>query len=148
MKKILINIRKGLIQKMITEFIQNNPRLGLAIIAFVVSLFITIVTHFMTDKERMKEIKDKQKSLRQEMKQHKDNPAKMMEINKKMMEDMPEQMKHSFKPMIVTLIPLLILFKWLREAFAITAIASSWIWWYIGFSMLFSISLRKIFKLQ
>ena len=133
---------------MITEFVQNNPRMSMALIALVVSLAITIVTHFMSDKERLKEIKDKQKSLREEMKKHRDNPSKMMEINKKMMEDMPEQMKHSFKPMIITIIPLLILFKWLRSTFTLTSIASSWIWWYIGFSMFFSIALRKVFKLQ
>ena len=132
----------------ITLFIQNNPRLGIIILSFIVTLFITIVTHFMTDKKRMKEIKDKQKALRAEMKNHKDNPQKMMEINKEMMADMPEQMKHSFKPMIVTIIPLLILFRWLRATFAITAISSTWIWWYIGSSMVFSITLRKIFKLQ
>ena len=132
----------------ITELIQNNPKLGIIIIAFLVTLFITIVTNFMTDKKRMKEIKDKQKALRLEIKKFKDNPTKMMELNKQMMADMPEQMKHSFKPMIITIIPLLILFKWLRASFAITAIAGSWIWWYLAFSMIFSISLRKLVKLQ
>jgi len=132
----------------ITNLIQMNPRVGLMVLGFFVTLFITIVTHFMTDKVRMKELKDKQKLLRQEMKNHKDNPQKVMELNKQMMEDLPEQMKQSFKPMIITIIPLLILFKWLREIFATTTIASSWIWYYIGFSMAFSITLRKIFKLQ
>ena len=100
------------------------------------------------DKKRMKEIKDKQKRLREEMKQYKDNPTKMMEINKQMMEDMPEQLKHSFKPMLVTIIPLLILFNWLRATFAITAIAGSWFWWYIISSIAFSMILRKVFGLQ
>ena len=96
---------------MITEFIQNNPRWGIILIAFVVNIFIVVITNFMTDKKRAQELKDKQKSLRDELKKHKDNPQKMMEINKQMIEDMPEQMKQSFKPMIITLIPLLILFK-------------------------------------
>ena len=130
----------------ITNFIQTNPRIGLMILAFFVTLFITIVTHFMTDKVRMKELKDKQKFLRAEMKNHKDNPQKVMELNKQMMEDLPEQMKQSFKPMIITIIPLLILFKWLRGTF--TDVLPHWIWYYIGFSMVFSMTLRKIFKLQ
>ncbi|MFA5173795.1 MAG: EMC3/TMCO1 family protein [Candidatus Pacearchaeota archaeon] len=132
----------------ITEFIQNNPRIGIIGISLLVTLGITIVNYFMTDKERMKELREKQKRLKEEMKKYKDNPQKMMEINKQMMEDLPEQMKHSFKPMLITIIPLLILFSWLRSNFAVTAISSTWIWYYIGFSMLFSIILRKMFGLQ
>jgi len=132
----------------ITELIQANPKVAIIILSFIVTLFITIVTYFMTDREKMKEIKDRQKELRQEMKKYRDNPQKMMELNKKMFEDMPEQLKHSFKPMMVTIIPLLILFSWLRATFLLTSIASTWIWWYIGSSILFSIIVRKVFGLQ
>lgn len=133
---------------MITELIQNNPRIGIIVITFLMSLFVTVVNYFMIDKDKMKELKDRQKHLKAEMKKCRDNPQKMMELNKQMMADMPEQLKHSFKPMLVTIIPLLILFKWLRTLFTITPIASTWFWYYIGFSMLFSIVLRKIFGLQ
>lgn len=132
----------------ITEFIQNNPRTAIIMLSFLVTLFITIVNFFMVDKKRMKEIREKQKALRAEIKKFKDNPAKMMELNKQMMEDMPEQLKHSFKPMLVTIIPLLILFAWLRSTFAITSIAGTWFWWYIGSSIVFSMILRRIFGLQ
>ena len=132
----------------INEIILNNPRISIITLSFLVTLFITVVTYFMTDRERMKEIKAKQKALRKEIKQHRDNPQKMMELNKQMMEDMPEQMKHSFKPMIVTMIPLLILFAWLRGTFAESVISGSWFWWYLGSSLVFSMSLRKIFGLQ
>jgi len=135
----------------ITEFIQSNAwnaRLSIIILSFLVTLFITIVTYYMTDRTRMKELKDKQKRLRLEIKKHRDNPQKMMELNKQMMEDMPEQLKHSFKPMLITMIPILIIFAWLRSTFALTAIAKTWFWWYIGTSIFFSISLRKILGLQ
>ena len=136
---------------MITEFIQSNAwnaRIAIIILSFLVTLFITVVTYFMTDRERMKEIKAKQKALRLEIKKHRDNPTRMMELNKQMMEDMPEQMKHSFKPMIVTIVPLLILFAWLRGTFAESTIASTWFWWYLGSSLVFSMSLRKMVGLQ
>ena len=132
----------------ITELIQSSPRIAILILSLGVTLFITIVTYFMTDRVRMKEIKDKQKALRLEIKKFKHDPTKMMELNKQMMEDMPEQLKHSFKPMIVTMIPLLILLGWLRATFAETIIASTWIWWYIGSSIVFSMSVRKVFGLQ
>ena len=130
----------------IIELIQTYPRSSIIILSLIVALFITIVNYFMVDKTRMKELKDKQKRLREEMKKFKDHPEKMLEINKQMMEDMPEQLKHSLKPMLVTLIPLLILFSWLGKTFK--EILPSWIWWYIGASILFSIILRKIFGLQ
>ena len=135
----------------ITEFIQSNAwnaRISIVVLSFLVTLFITVVTYYMTDRVRMKELKDKQKRLRKEIKQHRDNPQKMMELNKQMMEDMPEQLKHSFKPMLITMIPILIIFAWLRSTFALTAIANTWFWWYIGTSIVFSISLRKILGLQ
>ena len=133
---------------MITEFIQNNPRLGIIIISLLVALFTTIVSYFLTDKEKMKAIHQRQKELKKEMSLYKDNPQKMMEINKKMLEHMPEQMKLSLKPTLVTMIPLLIMIAWLRGAFEITTIASTWIWYYIGFTLLFNIILRKVFGLQ
>jgi uncharacterized membrane protein (DUF106 family) len=133
---------------MIIELIQNYPRISIILLSLIVTLLITFVNYFMVDKEKMKEIRDRQKRIREEMKKYKDNPAKVMELNKEMMADLPEQLKHSFKPMIITLIPLLIFFAWLRSTFAETAIASTWIWWYIGASLIFSIALRKIFGLQ
>ncbi len=130
------------------DLIQSYPRLAIITFAFLVTLVITIVNYFMVDKEKMKEIRDRQKELKKEMKEVKNDPQKMMELNQKMLEDFPEQMKLSLKPMIITIIPMLILFAWLRSTFAETAIASTWIWWYIGFSLLFSITIRKIFGLQ
>jgi len=132
----------------ILELIPAYPRISIIVLSLIVTLLITIVNFFMVDRKRMKEIRDKQKKLREEMKNFKDNPEKMLEINKKMMEDMPEQLKHSFKPMLVTLVPLLILFSWLRTTYATTIIASTWIWWYIVASIVFSIILRKVFGLQ
>jgi len=132
----------------ITELIQAHPTISIISLAFLVTLGISIVNFFMVDREKMKEIKNRQKELRKEMKQYKDNPEKMMELNQKMLEDLPEQMKHSFKPMLITLIPLLILFAWLRSTFAETTIASTWLWWYIGSSIIFSIVIRKLFGLQ
>jgi len=132
----------------IGELIVVYPRLSIIVLAFIVSLFITIVNYYMIDKNKMKEIKERQKELRKEMKEFRDNPEKMMEINQKMLADLPEQMKMSFKPMIITMIPLLILFAWLRSTFVETAIAGSWLWWYIGSSLIFSITIRKLFGLQ
>jgi len=132
----------------IISFIQENPQISVVMLSFIVTLFITVISYFVTDRELMRKIKEKQKALREEMKKYRDNPEKMVEINKKMMEDFPYQMKQSLKIMVITMIPLLIFFKWARDIFSQTPIASTWIWWYIGASLVFSIFLRKIFKLD
>jgi uncharacterized membrane protein (DUF106 family) len=132
----------------ITSFIQANPKAAIIILSFIATAVLTTLTYFFTDRKLMKDIKIKQKSLREEMKKHKDNPQKMMEINKQMMEDFPAQMKQSFKIMIITLLPVLIFFNWLRNVLSTTTLANGWIWWYIVSSIVFSIILRKVFKLD
>ncbi len=132
----------------INSIILAYPKPSILFISFLVTIFITILSHYLTDKKLMREIKDKQKRLREEMKLHKDNPEKMMDINKQMMEDFPTQMKQSMKVSLFTIIPLLFLFNWLKIIFAQTAIASNWVWWYIIASLVFSIFLRKLFKLD
>ena len=132
----------------IQSWIIANPKVSILVISFLVTLFITVVRYYMTDREKMKDLRDKQKELRKEMKEYKDNPEKMMEINKQMLEGMPEQMKMSFKPMLVTMIPILIVFAWMRSTYALTSIGGSWLWWYIGSSIVFSIILSKGFGLQ
>ena len=132
----------------ITELVQQYPTISIIIFSILVTLFVTVVTYFMTDRERMRELREKQKRLQAEMKNHKNNPDKLMELQKEMMADLPEQMKHSFKPMLITLVPLLVLFAWLRGLYADTSLGVWWIAWYIGASMISSIIFRKMFKMQ
>ena len=139
---------------MVVELMQANPRTSIILISLMVTIFITTVRYFMVDKDKMKEIKARQKELRKEIKLYKDNPEKMLELNQQMMEDMPEQMKQSFKPMLITMIPVLILFKWMFSVYSETALSGTsflfpvWLWWYIGSSIIFSIILSKSFGLQ
>ena len=132
----------------ITPIIIQHPKPAILIISLLVTIFITIISYYVTDRNLMKEIKEKQKRLKEEMKIHKDNPQKMMEINKQMMEDFPKQMKQSMKISVITIIPLLLLFNWLRPTFTQTTLATNWIWWYIIASLIFSIVLRKVFKMD
>lgn len=132
----------------ITTLIQANPQTSILILSLLVTLFVTVISYYFTDRNLMKEIKERQKSLREEMKKYRDNPQKMMELNKQIMADFPNQMKQSMKVSLITLIPLIFVFNWLRVVFAGTTIASNWIWWYIISSIVFSIGLRKIFKLD
>lgn len=129
------------------ETIQANPVISILLFSLAISLFITIVNYFVLDKEKMKNLKLKQKELQAKMKEHKDNPQKLAELNKEMMAGMGESMRHSFKPMLITIIPVLLLFGWINPIFKASSLGGSWIWYYIVSSIIFSMILRKVFKL-
>jgi len=130
-------------------FIQTNPKISIIAFSLVVSLFISLVNYFVLDKEKMHEIKRKQKALQEQMKIHQKagNKEKMSEIQKEILSHSGDMLKHSFKPMIITLIPILIFFGYVRNVFATTSIANSWIWWYIGSAIVGSSVFRKVLKL-
>ena len=130
----------------LTELIQANPTVSILIISFLVTVFMTVVSYYLTNKNLMKDIKERQKTVREEMKKYRDNPQKMMELNQMMMADFPHQMKQSMKISLVTLIPLLFVFNKLRVIYSTTTV--HWLATYIISSIIYSIILRKIFKLD
>jgi len=69
----------------------------------------------------------------------------MQELNAEMLQLTGIMFKSSMKPMFVTIIPFLILFTWLRSVY-VPVLGSGWIWYYLGYSVLASIVLRKILK--
>lgn len=136
---------------MVIEFIQTlmqaYPRTSVILAALLISFFISLVNYFVLDKEKMHEIKKRQKALQEEMKVHKDNPQKLMELQKEMFSHMGTTMKHSMKPMLITFIPLIILFPILRNVLLTTEIAKTWFWWYLITSFAGSLIFRKLLKL-
>src|SRR3989344_1774334 len=109
---------ESLLDPVFSPLLQLHPLWGIAIISLILTWIITLVYKWVTDQKLMKELKDDIKSVQKEMKEFKDNPAKVMEIQKKAMEKNMQYMMHSFKPMIFTLIPILIIFGWLNLHFA------------------------------
>lgn len=129
---------------MLESIMIANPKLSIIVLAVAITFVITLVTKKFTNQDRMKELKAKQKECQKQMKEHTSNPEKMKELQSEMMSCSGEMMKSSFKPMLITMLPLLLLFGWIRGVFALTSLASSWIWYYIIASMVSSIALRKV----
>jgi uncharacterized membrane protein (DUF106 family) len=94
------------------------PFVSIAILSLLVSLIIVIITKFTTDQDLMKHLKGESKELQKQMKALKDNPKKMMEVQKQHMEMSMKMMKQSFRPMIWTLIPILLIFGWMQARLA------------------------------
>ena len=136
--------------------------IGILIISFLVTLFQILVYKKMTDQERLKELQKEQKDLQQKLKETKDM-TEMQNHQKKMMELTTEMLKHNMKPMIVTFLPLIIVFYWLKHAYISAGVGNiiswgvklpivgdggGWLFCYIVFSLVFSVMLRKAFKLH
>ena len=101
-----------------SPILKLDPLLGIAIISFIIALFMAIIQKFTTNQNAMKALKEEMAAHNKEMKNHKDNPKKVMEIQKQVMQKNMEFMKHSFKPMIFTFIPIIIIFGWLNSNMA------------------------------
>lgn len=129
---------------MIKEWMIANPKISIACFSFFVVLISTLVQKYLTDQEHLKALKKRQKEISKEIKKSKD-PSVMQELNAELMELTMKMMKSSMKPMFITMIPFLLLFTWLRGVY-IPLMGSGWIWYYLGYSILISIVLRKILK--
>lgn len=126
------------------EFMISNPKVSVVAISFLITFAMTLVTKYFTDQSKMKELKAVQKACQIKLKDNKGNLEEQKKIQKEMMDCSMELMKHSFKPILFTFIPLILIFWWIRGIFLETAIASTWLWWYIGAALISSIFLRKI----
>ena len=103
----------------ISEFVFSLPPIvSIAMVALLVTLFTSLVYKFVTDQNMMKILKKELKDLQKMMKEHRDKPEKVMALQKKAMEKNMEYMKHSMRPTLFTMIPLILLFGWLNSHIA------------------------------
>ena len=128
-----------------------NPLGALIIITLLMTLIVTLIYKYATNQRVMREIKEELKEIQKKIKADKDDPHKVLEHNKLVMEKQMIMFKQSFKPMLITLLPILLLFGWLRatyDPYGKLFIGLSWLWTYIIFSMIFSLTLRKLLKVN
>jgi len=128
----------------IVEMMIASPQISIAVFSVIVTLVSTLVQKKFTDQEHLKSLKKRQKEIQAELKKTKE-PSVMQELNAEMLSLTGVMFKKSMKPMFVTMIPFLILFWWLRGIYT-PLLGGSWIWYYLGYSIVASIVLRKILK--
>ena len=127
--------------------------LGLFLVSLGLTVVLTLVYKWMTDQKLMKSLKEEMNAMKEEMKQYKHDTQKMMEINKKVWDKNMVYLKHSLKPNLITLIPIIIIFSWLRSYYEGLGnppvfLGLSWLWAYIIFSLVLSMLLRKLLKVH
>jgi len=134
-----------------------NVTIGLILVTLVLNVITTLLQKYFTDQETLKQIKEEQKIIQEEMKLAKENPQKSMELSKKSMELTMKAMPITMRPFIFTVIPFVLLIQWFYDVFKAEAAAGhpvvilgfmSGIWAYIVFSIIWSIILKKLFKVH
>lgn len=143
----------------IGELIKKSPHFGMIVLSVVVSLVITLVQKYATDQKEMKRIKDEQKELQAEMKkeENRKDKKKQMDLQKQMFEKMPQMMVISMRGSIFTIIPIILLIRWLGDIFSQSPLKDfaflgiswfSWLGFYIVVMIITSSILRKILKVH
>lgn len=128
----------------------------IALISMGLALMNTLVRRAVLDKEKLKEQKKKLKEHQQTVKEatKAGDMKRAQKAQEELMSLTMEQLKHSFKPMIFTMIPFLLVFNWLRGEYGSAGVVAtlfgfelSWFFWYIICSITTSIVLNKVLRL-
>jgi uncharacterized membrane protein (DUF106 family) len=133
-------------------FILNyNVFLGMTFIILMITFITTLIQKYTTNQEELKKIREEQKQIQEEMKKNKENPKKIEELTKKNMELMSKTFSINNKSLLITGIPLILLYRWFNDYFIMLNNPKffgflGWIGYYIIMSILFSIPLRKLLK--
>ncbi len=133
-----------------------EPLPFLIILSAILSLMVTMVYKFLTDQVLMKELKADLKKYQEKMKENKGDLQKMSELQKESMAVNMRYMKQTMKPMLVTMLPFLAIFAYLKSVYDGTIVIPlsfwpghlGWIGTYIIFSMVFTTGFRKLFKVS
>ena len=136
----------------LTEFLGLYPKTSIIVIGSLITLISTFLIRYFTDQEHIRSLKNRQKELQKELKEvrKEGKDDKLLEINKEIMDLTLQLMKASFslKQMMITIIPFLALFRWMKGFYGgEEGILSGWFWYYLGASIISSSIYRKIFKM-
>ena len=129
------------------------PLHAIGLLSIILSLIVTLIYKFFTDQVLMKELKKELKGHQKQMKAVRGDTSKMSALSKKSMETNMRYMRQTMKPMLITILPFLLIFQYLRGVFDSTIIIRlglpfwpgdlGWIGTYIVFSMIFTTVFRK-----
>jgi uncharacterized membrane protein (DUF106 family) len=109
---------EGFLNPVLDPLLNLGPFWAIVVISLVISLLITLIYKLVTNQKKMRELKTEMKDSQKKMKELKDQPEKVMAMQKAAMKKNLEYMKHSFKPTLITFIPIILIFGWLQGSLA------------------------------
>lgn len=93
------------------------PVATIFLISLAISLAVTVIYKFTTNQKLMKRLQSEMKSLRDEIKNIKD-PSKAAALNKRLMEKTMQQIMHSMRSTLLTVVPIFLIFTWMSANLA------------------------------
>ncbi len=154
-------VLENLFDWLFAPLLQWGDATGIILISLILTILINLFYKLFTDQELMKSLKKELKELQAEMKELKDHPSEFLRVQKKAMEKNLAYMKHSMKPTLITFLPLIIIFGWLRHRFSeagdiinwgfhmpLFGTGLGWLGTYFFSAIIFSLVIRKLFKIH
>ncbi len=143
---------------------------GVFFVSIIIALITTVATAKVVDQGEMKVNKATLKDFQEKITvaREKGDEKKMKKLTNEMMGVQSEVMKGSFKPLMYTMLPIIIVFRWLGHYWELQTFITDgsnylislpfslpkygtelgWLGWYIICSFMTSTAIRKIFKVQ
>ena len=154
----------------LTPEVRTSMMLGIFFISLLVSFITTLATAKVVDQDEMKKIKKKINDFKEKISEARKagDEKRVTKLTEKMTKLSLEQSKNAFKPMIYTMAPILLVFRWQGQygplqtfiidngnflvslPFSLPKFGTElgWLGWYIICSFMTSTVIRKMFKIQ
>ena len=131
-----------------------SPLQFVVLAAAAISLGFALSYKVFGDQATMRELKKDLKKYQKLMRENKHDPEKVKELSGKSMKVNMAYMRKSMRPMIITFIPIIFIFNWLRSVLSGIIIIPlafwpghlGWLGTYILFSIMFTTIFRKLLK--
>ena len=129
----------------------------IALISMGLAIMSALVRKAVLDQDKMRETKEKLKKYHEEMKKatKSGDTKRLQKSQAEMMKLTMENLKHSFRPMLITFVPFILVFTWLKDQYGSAGTVVSlfgfdlgWLGWYLICAMTVSLIINKLLKVS
>ncbi len=129
----------------------------IAVISIALAIMSALVRKAVLDMKKLKQMKEEMKEQQRIMKEatKSGDTKKMQKAQEHLMKLTMENMKYSFKPMLITFIPFIIIFYWLQGQYTSVGTVATilgfdlgWLGWYLVTSIISSLIINKILNIS
>lgn len=119
------------------------------------AVFSTVVRLAVTDMGRVKEIREKLKDHQADIKaaSKSNDTKKLQRAQEEMMKLTMENLKMGYKPLLITFIPFILIFGWIKGQYESAGVVATifgfnleWFWWYFVCAMISSLIINRIIE--
>ena len=144
----------SMLNALFSPVLSLNFALAELILACMVVFMTTLLSRFMVDQNKAKEIKKQISEFQKRMKEVKDNKEETEKVGTEMLKLTNHQMRSNMKPMLVIMIVAFAFLPWIGNVFSDSVISLpfslpflgndfGWLAWYVTLSIPFSFIFRR-----